>query len=86
MHIRTAAAATAGTLAVLALPAPAAPTDTRKADSSFSKSDSYTRPTSTTMKRTFTCSLHTDGTDYANLTNAGTWHLEAEAVSNDQDF
>ncbi|OIJ64566.1 hypothetical protein [Streptomyces mangrovisoli] len=137
MHIRSAAATTAGTLAVLSLSAPAAQADTHKGDTvftsvtfskstvsigvskaqrftataiakdnsgiqriapgklwspdrriTFAKSDNCTRPTSTTMKCTFTYSVDADAADYANLTNAdaGTWHFDAEAVSNDQDF
>ncbi|MFI6874484.1 calcium-binding protein [Streptomyces sp. NPDC050400] len=50
---------------------------------------SCTRPTTTTMKCTWTYSLDAnDSDDYADLKNvqAGTWHLDAEAAANDQDF
>ena len=47
------------------------------------------RPTSTTMKCAWTYSLDANASDtYADLKNtyAGTWHLDAEAAANDQDF
>ncbi|MEU4086877.1 calcium-binding protein [Streptomyces aureus] len=137
MHIRTAAAATAGSLVLLALLAPTAQADTHKGDLAFTsvsfskttvnvgvsevqkltasatlkdnsgirtvmgfklvspdnriqyaKSSTCTRPTSTTMKCTWSYGLdpHTD--DYFDLRNssAGTWHLDMEAGAYDGDF
>ncbi|MFJ5970104.1 calcium-binding protein [Streptomyces sp. NPDC093060] len=138
MHIRTAAVATVGSLALLTLLAPAAQADDHKGDTvftsvTFSKttvnvgisqpqkltvtatakdnsgirmmaglklvsSDSRiqyaksaatcTRPTSTTMKCTWSYSLEPDRTDYADLRNssAGTWHLDMETYAYDGDF
>lgn len=138
MHIRTAAAATAGSLALLTLLAPSAQADTHKGDIAFTsvtfsrttvnvgiseiqkltasatvkdnsgiktvvglklvssdgriqfaKSSTCTRPTSTTMKCTWSYSLDPDSTDdYFDLRNssAGTWHLDLEAAANDGDF
>lgn len=138
MHIRTAAAATAGSLALLALLAPTAQADTHKGDIAFTsvtfskttvnvgvseiqkltasatlkdnsgirtamgfklvspdghiqfaKSSTCTRPSSTTMKCTWSYSLDPDSTDdYFDLRNssAGTWHLDAEAGAYDGDF
>ncbi|WP_369244312.1 calcium-binding protein [Streptomyces sp. R41] len=137
MRMRTAAAATVGTLALLSFVTPAAHADSSKGDTvftsvTFSKttvnvgvsaaqsltvtatakdgsgikgiyggklvsSDSRliyadsatcTRPTSTTMKCTYTYTLEPDRTDYFDLKNssAGTWHFNAEAAAYDQDY
>ncbi|MFD5817182.1 calcium-binding protein [Streptomyces sp. NPDC127038] len=138
MHNRTAAAATVGSLALLALLAPSAQADTHKGDTAFTsvtfskttvnvgvsavqkltayatvkdnsgiktvtglklvspdsriqfaKSSTCTRPTSTTMKCTWSYNLDPDSADdYFDLRNssAGTWHLDAEAAANDGDF
>ncbi|MEU6272694.1 calcium-binding protein [Streptomyces populi] len=137
MHIRTAAAATAGSLALLSLLAPIAQADTHKGDIAFTsvtfsrttvnvgvsetqkltasatlkdnsgirtvmgfklvspddrlqyaKSSTCTRPSSTTMKCTWSYSLDPDTDDYFDLRNssAGTWHLDVEAGAYDGDF
>ncbi|MET9406676.1 calcium-binding protein [Streptomyces sp. NPDC002935] len=138
MHIRTAAAATAGSLALLTFLAPTAQADTHRGDIAFTsvtfskttlnvgisevqkltasatlkdnsgiktlmglklvspdghiqfaKSSTCTRPTSTTMKCTWSYSLDPDSADdYFDLRNssAGTWHLDAEAGAYDGDF
>ncbi|MFF3610442.1 calcium-binding protein [Streptomyces sp. NPDC002580] len=137
MRIRTAAAATSGSLALLALLAPAAQADAHKGDAAFTsvvfsrttvnvgvsavqkltvtatakdnsgiklmaglklvssdnriqyaKSSTCTRPTSTTMKCTWSYDLDPDSTDYPDLRNssAGTWHLDVEAAAYDGDF
>ncbi|MFF8861263.1 calcium-binding protein [Streptomyces sp. NPDC015139] len=137
MHIRTAAAATVGSLALITLSAPVAQADDHKGDTVFTsvtfsrttvnvgtskpqkltvtatakdnsgirnmyglklvssdsrfqyaKSSTCSHPTSTTMKCTWTYSLESDLTDYADLRNssAGTWHLDVEAAANDGDF
>ncbi|MFE1950644.1 MULTISPECIES: calcium-binding protein [Streptomyces] len=55
----------------------------------FPYSASCTRPTSTTMKCAWKYSFDANASDdYADLRNAdaGTWHLDAEAAANDQDF
>ncbi|MFB6853724.1 calcium-binding protein [Streptomyces sp. NPDC056341] len=55
----------------------------------FPDSASCTRPSSTTMKCTWTYTLDANDTDdYSDLknSNAGTWHLDAEAAANDHDF
>ncbi|GGV29454.1 hypothetical protein GCM10010260_82460 [Streptomyces filipinensis] len=137
MHIRTAAVATVGSLALLPLLAPTAQADDHKGDIVFTsvafskttvnvgisepqeltvtatakdssgirmmvglklvssdsriqyaKSSACTRPTSTTMKCTWSYSLEPDRTDYADLRNssAGTWHLDLEASAYDGDY
>ncbi|MFE2533285.1 calcium-binding protein [Streptomyces sp. NPDC059371] len=139
MHIRTAAAATVGSLALLTLLASTAQADTHKGDTAltsvtfskttvnvgiseiqkltasatlkdnsgiktvmglklvspdghiqFAKSSTCTRPTSTTMKCTWSYNLDPDDTtdDYFDLRNssAGTWHLDLEAAAYDGDF
>jgi hypothetical protein len=137
MRIRTAAAATAGTLALLAFATPAAHADTSKGDAVFSAitfsrttvnvgistaqtlsvtatakddsgikimagdklvssdgrilyadSTSCSRPTSTTMKCTFTYTLDPDRTDYYDLKNssAGTWYFDSEVAAYDGDY
>ncbi len=52
------------------------------------KAATCTRPTRTTMKCTWSYSLESDRTDYADLRNssAGTWHLDLEARGNDGDY
>ncbi|WP_338698671.1 calcium-binding protein [Streptomyces sp. Q6] len=55
----------------------------------FPHAATCTRPTSTTMKCTWTYSFDAnDSDDYADLQNtrAGTWHLDAEAAAYDTDF
>ncbi|PKT72061.1 calcium-binding protein [Streptomyces populi] len=137
MHIRTAAAATAGSLALLSLLATTAQADTHKGDIAFTsvtfsrttvnvgigetqkltasatlkdnsgirtvmgfklvspdnrlqyaKSSTCTRPSSTTMKCTWSYSLDPRTDDYFDLRNssAGTWHLDVEAGAYDGDF
>ncbi|MFB7242350.1 calcium-binding protein [Streptomyces populi] len=137
MHIRTAEAATAGSLALLSLLAPTAQADTHKGDIAFTsvtfsrttvnvgigetqkltasatlkdnsgirtvmgfklvspdnrlqyaKSSTCTRPSSTTMKCTWSYSLDPRTDDYFDLRNgsAGTWHLDVEAGAYDGDF
>ncbi|WP_317444854.1 calcium-binding protein [Streptomyces collinus] len=137
MHIRTAAAATVGSLMLLTLVAPLAQADEHKGDIVFTsvtfskttvnvgvsaaqklavtatakddsgirsmvglklvssdnriqyaKSPTCTRPTSKTMKCSWSYSLEADRTDYADLRNssAGTWHLDVEAAAYDGDF
>ncbi|MBO1333604.1 calcium-binding protein [Streptomyces sp. VRA16 Mangrove soil] len=55
----------------------------------FPDDASCSRPTSTTMKCSWTYSLDANATDdYADLKNsyAGTWHFDGEVAANDQDF
>ncbi|MEU4036141.1 hypothetical protein [Streptomyces collinus] len=54
----------------------------------YAKSPTCTRPTSKTMKCSWSYSLEADRTDYADLRNssAGTWHLDVEAAAYDGDF